>query len=456
VWQRYPGKYSAKTPMASGRDFFVNEPAPGVQGKDRRAGCAAVRGSAFLDVLSGTTGKPRARNTASRGIWPTSPPRQVAFWTFIRRRLLVHGGHRGSPGIRTSCTVPGEPGTSVLYEGVPTFPERGALGHRRALGREHFPTAPTAIRMLRKLGPQEPRNTSTVQVHDHLGEPSSRRVALVLRRGRTSRKPSSPIRVADRNWRLSLHHVSGAAPDEAGSSVRGAGIHPVIYDETARSPQGFRQAGNICIAIPAGHHADDLGATRRYIKRTSQGTTRIQEQGLARLALHVRYGALQAADGIPHLGRIDDVINVAGHRLARKSLESAASRSRKSLRPRRPVADELKGACRRSYIAVKRACPRARRKRPRRQGDRRRHRKMARPKRVLSCRTCRRRAPEDHAPRARGDLESQRCRGRHALRTRLVEQTARWCKQGRRATREELPEDIAKFRGGGVEDWGDG
>src|SRR3989454_254610 len=48
--------------------------------------------------------------------------------------------------------------TSVLYEGVPTFPDAGRPWRiAERLGVNIFHTAPTAIRMLRKLGPQEPR-----------------------------------------------------------------------------------------------------------------------------------------------------------------------------------------------------------------------------------------------------------------------------------------------------------
>src|SRR3989441_882131 len=51
--------------------------------------------------------------------------------------------------------------TSVLYEGVPTFPDAGRPWRiAERLGVNIFHTAPTAIRMLRKLGPQEPRKRS--------------------------------------------------------------------------------------------------------------------------------------------------------------------------------------------------------------------------------------------------------------------------------------------------------
>jgi acyl-coenzyme A synthetase/AMP-(fatty) acid ligase len=49
--------------------------------------------------------------------------------------------------------------TSVMYEGVPTYPDAGRLWRiAERLGVTIFHTAPTTIRMLRKLGPHEPAN----------------------------------------------------------------------------------------------------------------------------------------------------------------------------------------------------------------------------------------------------------------------------------------------------------
>ena len=45
VWRRYPGRYSSPTPMVEGRDFFVDEPSPGLpqQGGSSRYPCPPRR-----------------------------------------------------------------------------------------------------------------------------------------------------------------------------------------------------------------------------------------------------------------------------------------------------------------------------------------------------------------------------------------------------------------------------
>src|SRR5438309_10676048 len=66
-------------------------------------------------------------------------------------------------------------------------------------------------------------------------------------------------------------------------------------------------------------------------------------------------GAVQAADGYYRiLGRIDDVINVAGHRLGTKEIESAALTVPEVVEAAVvPVADEIKGRVPDLYVALK-------------------------------------------------------------------------------------------------------
>src|SRR5947208_5945784 len=59
VWQRYPGKYSAKTPMVSGRDVFVNDLLKDYRGKKVDAVRLPSEAPLFLMYSIGTTGTPK-------------------------------------------------------------------------------------------------------------------------------------------------------------------------------------------------------------------------------------------------------------------------------------------------------------------------------------------------------------------------------------------------------------
>ena len=61
--------------------------------------------------------------------------------------------------------------TSVIYEGTPNYPDAGRPWRiAQELGVNIFHTSPTAIRMLRKVGPDEPAKYELpLQAHDHRG-----------------------------------------------------------------------------------------------------------------------------------------------------------------------------------------------------------------------------------------------------------------------------------------------
>ena len=163
VWQRYPGKYSSPTPLVEGRDFLVNDMLKGYRGEGKTGG-DAFRRSAFSHVYQ-------------RHHWKTQgvPAR--------RRRLpLLRGGHSKyvqdiHPSDVYWCMAdigwitghsyivygPLLLGASVVvYEGVPTWPDAGRPWRiAEELDVNIFHTSPTAIRALRRAGPDEPASTTT-------------------------------------------------------------------------------------------------------------------------------------------------------------------------------------------------------------------------------------------------------------------------------------------------------
>jgi len=106
------------------------------------------------------------------------------------------------------------------------------------------------------------------------------------------------------------------------------GIYPVIYDEerTVVEP-GSGRAGNICIRNPwPGIMQTIWGQPERFVEvYYRKYCNDLQSKDWHDWPYFAGDGALQAADGYFRiLGRVDDVINVAGHRLGTKELESAA------------------------------------------------------------------------------------------------------------------------------------
>ncbi|MBU1181678.1 MAG: AMP-binding protein, partial [Proteobacteria bacterium] len=67
VWQRYPGKYSAKTPMVEGRDFFVNDLLKKFYGARIEPVQMPAEAPLFLMYTSGTTGKPKGCQHSTGG-----------------------------------------------------------------------------------------------------------------------------------------------------------------------------------------------------------------------------------------------------------------------------------------------------------------------------------------------------------------------------------------------------
>jgi len=136
------------------------------------------------------------------------------------------------------------------------------------------------------------------------------------------------------------------------------GIYPVIYDEDGKEvPAGSGRAGNICIRNPwPGLCQTVWGQPERFVdiyyRKFCKDRTSKDWHDWPYLAGD---GAVQAADGYFRiLGRVDDVINVAGHRLGTKEIESAAlTVDEVSEAAAVPVVDEVRGRAVEIYVALK-------------------------------------------------------------------------------------------------------
>ena len=165
VWRRYPGQYSAKTPMVEGRDFFVDEALAEHRGAVVEPVSMPAEAPLFLMYTSGTTGRPEGLPALHRRV-PVlrGRDREVLPGHPSRGHLLVHGRHRLDHRSLLHRVRPAGAGHHQRdLRGHAELPGRLAAPWRIAeqLGVTIFHTSPTAIRMLRKVGPDEPASTTT-------------------------------------------------------------------------------------------------------------------------------------------------------------------------------------------------------------------------------------------------------------------------------------------------------
>jgi acetyl-CoA synthetase len=145
-------------------------------------------------------------------------------------------------------------------------------------------------------------------------------------------------------------------PGSAGKGV--PGIHPIIYDEEGRViPSGAGKAGNICIQNPwPGGFQTIWGNRDRFVDTYyARYCKDPKSKDWRDWPYMTGDAAVEAEDGYYRiLGRIDDVINVSGHRLGTKEIESAALVVEEVAEAAVvPVAHEIKGREPDLYVSLK-------------------------------------------------------------------------------------------------------
>ncbi len=363
IWRRFAHEYRSEAPLEAKRDRFIDDLLPSYRGKRVDPVPMPAEAPLFLMYTSGTTGKPKGQQHSTGGYLA------YVAWTckYIHdmKPTDVHwcmadiGWITGHSYIVYGPLALGT--TSVIYEGVPTYPDAGRPWRiAENLGVTLFHTSPTAIRMLRKAAEQEPlRHHHNFRLMVTVGEPIEPHVWRWYYQVVGKKKAV----VLDTWWQTEtggwmLTTIPAMHPMKPGSAGPALpGIYAEIRDDEGRViPPGAGKAGNLCIRHPwPGITQGIWGDPGRFIQTYWARFSKTDSKDWRDWIYFAGDAAVQAPDGYFRiLGRVDDVINVAGHRLGTKELESAVLTvpevAEAAVVPRN---DEIKGHVPDVYISLK-------------------------------------------------------------------------------------------------------
>ncbi len=211
--------------------------------------------------------------------------------------------------------------TTLMFEGIPTFPDAGRFWdivdkHKV----NQFYTAPTAIRALQAFGsePLEGKDLSSLKVLGTVGEPINEEAWHWYH----DHIGNGKCPIVDTWWQtetggILMSPLAGIIPTKpAYATLPMPGIQPVIVDQEGKELTGNSVEGNLCIKFPW-----------PGMIRTIYG-----EHERCRETYFSKYpGMYFTGDGVKRdeygyyriLGRVDDVINVSGHRMGTAEIENA-------------------------------------------------------------------------------------------------------------------------------------
>ena len=210
--------------------------------------------------------------------------------------------------------------TQVMFEGIPTYPDAGRFWDVCDKYKvTQFYTAPTAIRALISAGDEHvtKRDLSSLKLLGTVGEPINPDVWLwyhdLVGKGRCP--------IVDTWWQtetggIMITPLPGSHVLKPGSATRPFfGVEPAVFDDNGNAlPKG--EKGKLVITKPwPGIMRTTYGDHKRFIETYFSTYKGVYFTG---------DGAMQDEDGDYWLlGRVDDVINISGHRLGTAEVESA-------------------------------------------------------------------------------------------------------------------------------------
>ncbi len=277
----------------------------------------------FILYTSGSTGKPKGVVHSSAGymIWTAYTfvnvfqyqPGDVFFCTADIGWITGHSYILYGPLAAGA--------TSLMFEGIPTYPDAGRFWdivdkHKVAT----LYTAPTAIRSLMGFGlkPLEGKDLSSLKVLGTVGEPINEEAWHWY--DEHIGKGKCPI--VDTWWQtetagILISNLAGITPAlPTYATLPLPGVQPILVDEAGVEVLGNPATGNLCMKAPW-----------PGIIRTTYGDHERCRQAYFSAYPNLYFtgdGALRNAEGMYRItGRVDDVLNVSGHRIGTAEVENA-------------------------------------------------------------------------------------------------------------------------------------
>ena len=308
--------------MTAGRDFWWHDCISNISSKCDPE-ILDSEDMLFILYTSGSTGKPKGVVHSSAGFMVYSSYTFLNVFQYDKNDIYWCtadvGWITGHSYIVYGPLLCGA--TSVMFEGVPTFPNVSRFWDVVDKYKvNQFYTAPTAIRALQAHGIEPLKNNSleSLKVIGSVGEPINEEAWHWYHDN--IGKGNCPL--VDTWWQtetggIMISALAGITPNKpAHASLPLPGIQPVIVDSEGNELAGNNVQGNLCIKFPW-----------PSILRTTYG----DHQRCINTYFSNYKGMYFTGDGVKRdhdgylriLGRVDDVINVSGHRMGTAEVENA-------------------------------------------------------------------------------------------------------------------------------------
>ncbi len=277
----------------------------------------------FILYTSGSTGKPKGvvHTCAGYMVWTTYTfvnafqyqPGQVHFCTadigwITGHSYLIYGPLSAGA-------------TTLMFEGIPTWPDAGRMWD--IVGRHQVDilyTAPTAIRSLMGYGldPLKGKDLSSLNVLGTVGEPINQEAWNWY----NTNIGQERCPIIDTWWQtetggMMITNLAGVTPAKATfATLPMPGVEPILVNEHGAEIHGNGVSGNLCIRKPWPGMLRTTYGDHERCRQTYFSTY----PGL----YFTGDGCLRDEDGHYRItGRVDDVLNVSGHRIGTAEVENA-------------------------------------------------------------------------------------------------------------------------------------